>query len=287
MRKTLLLVAVALFTVSATAQGLPEADNVPGDSFHGLERSQESVTLALEFNTEKKAEKRLDFALERLAEAEVLAARGQNRRANRSVDRYIRSVERTQKMGSSPEVRGRLNSVVSRETSSHMKVLSDREMVPGDTLYRGLRKSENAAVQSEPDPVRRARKQARVAGHRINETRLLVERNRSDRAVEVLDEYRKEMEQLENIEDSVTRKKERLEIGKIINSSASRHVEVLQEVREKVPLEAREGIDTAIEASGKRARMHNNSMKRGGEERTSGNFTRTVDESVGVSPEQR
>lgn len=63
--------AQSVVTTMSTVE-LPEQALKPGDAFYGLDRAMERIQLAFTFQQEKKAELRLKFAQERLAELDQL-----------------------------------------------------------------------------------------------------------------------------------------------------------------------------------------------------------------------
>lgn len=69
--------------------GLADAGKVPGDLLYGLDRAQESLSLAFSFSDRAKAEKRLDFAEERLAESVHLIENNRSDEAERTVRDYV------------------------------------------------------------------------------------------------------------------------------------------------------------------------------------------------------
>lgn len=103
MKTEILFFATALMFFTATAhggshEGLPEPGATPGSMMFGLERAQESVSLALTFNKKKKAQKKLNFAQKRLSEAKKLAEDNESERAGKAMEMYqeqFRSAQET------------------------------------------------------------------------------------------------------------------------------------------------------------------------------------------------
>lgn len=97
MKRLLLLAAILSIVTAAGAQSgntdLPEAGAMPGDLLYGLEQAQESVSLALTFNEEARAEKKLRYADERLSESVQAAQTGRNRTASKALRRYTDLLE--------------------------------------------------------------------------------------------------------------------------------------------------------------------------------------------------
>jgi len=73
---------------------LPEPGTTPVSPLFGLEKAQESISLTLTFNSEKKAEKRLHMAQERLSEAKKLSDDNDSTNAEKAVQMHSKAMER-------------------------------------------------------------------------------------------------------------------------------------------------------------------------------------------------
>jgi hypothetical protein len=76
---------------------LPEPGTTPGSPFFGLEQAQESISLALTFNKEKKATKKLHIAQERLSEAKKLSDNNDSKNAEKAVQMHTEAMENAEK----------------------------------------------------------------------------------------------------------------------------------------------------------------------------------------------
>lgn len=103
MFKRFFILLVALFlsagAVSAREKdiGLPAAGTVPGDFFYFLETISEGIGSLFTFGDIAKAERAVTLAEERLAEAEVLADRGDAKRAEKMAEKYQEQMEKALK----------------------------------------------------------------------------------------------------------------------------------------------------------------------------------------------
>lgn len=102
--KRLIPLFAALFMISVVLghsgshSNLPEAGKTPGDLLYGLEKAQESISLALTFDKEARAEKKMKFARERLSESVHLVENGNKEAAAKTAKRYtemMKEVNRT------------------------------------------------------------------------------------------------------------------------------------------------------------------------------------------------
>ncbi len=125
---------------------LPEPGTTPGSPFFGLEKAQESVSIALTFNPEKKAHKRMHIAQERLSEAQKLSEDNESSNAEKAVQMHARAMERaSQAVQNLPENK-RVN--VSQELDStrnqSVSVLQDLKQRLPESAMNGI----NTAIEA-------------------------------------------------------------------------------------------------------------------------------------------
>lgn len=84
----------AVSAQTAYNEELPEPGTTPGSMMFGLERAQESISLALTFNKEKKVQKRIRMAQERLAEARKLSEANDSVNSAKAVEMHSKAMER-------------------------------------------------------------------------------------------------------------------------------------------------------------------------------------------------
>jgi hypothetical protein len=78
---------------AAETESLPEAGMAPDSPFYFMERWGEQISLAFTFNAEKKVQKALRYAEERLAEAEAMAEQNKVRAMERAANEYQNCLE--------------------------------------------------------------------------------------------------------------------------------------------------------------------------------------------------
>jgi hypothetical protein len=86
-----------------------DAGITPGNIFYGFDKAMDNIRVSFTFNKERKAERSLAIAEERLAEAEKLTERGQLERADRSRAQYEKFLSRAEKSIEEMETNGNLN----------------------------------------------------------------------------------------------------------------------------------------------------------------------------------
>ncbi len=254
--RTVLAAVVAIaFVQTAAAQAPPELmapGAAPGDLTYGLDRAGEALSMALTFSSEAKAKKKLRHAEERLAEARALADRNETARAEDLDRQYGDAVAQSRRYaGSVAEVATRqdIDAVISRATDIHMRVLERQGVNPGEPGYDAKRTAENVTVDTEHDPVEKARKQARAAGHRVNETERLTDAGQPDRAAEAAEDYDQEMQELSRLGQQVSDAAQRRQVEEVVARATQHHQDVLQRVMDRVPAQAQDAIARAMNAS--------------------------------------
>jgi len=134
---TLSVVLVFLFAwpVLAVDEGLPDPGITPDSPFYFIETIGERISLFFTFGTEAKAEKKLDHAEKRLAEAKAMADEGREDLAERSLDAYGKLVSEAAEMLAEAAKDGdkdeALAELIRRATGIHQMVLTEvYEKVP-------------------------------------------------------------------------------------------------------------------------------------------------------------
>lgn len=255
---TVLVIAVGLLVSAAAAAQhqaqtqLSDPGTTPDSILYGFDRAMESVSLALARSPEAKAEKKMEIAEERLSESRELARRNMSELANETAAEYDDNVEDARRFGeqiSEAAQRQDIEAVISRATSVHMTVLEEQDVDPAEPGYQAKRTAEETTVETENDSVEKARKQAKVAGHRVNESDRLVDKGRPDLASRTAEQYEDEMQELEQIGQDISDAAQRRAIDEVVARATQAHSEVLQRVMEKVPDQARSAISNAMDVS--------------------------------------
>ncbi|MCK5096021.1 MAG: hypothetical protein KAR24_01560 [Candidatus Pacebacteria bacterium] len=106
-KKILLFIISLLFPLQLFAASL--AGLVPTNFFYFLDIFAENISITFTFNEEKEVAKRLEYANERLAEAEVMVEKGRYDKIKKILERYSENTEKVKKYYLSSEIRGTLS----------------------------------------------------------------------------------------------------------------------------------------------------------------------------------
>lgn len=123
---------------------------------------------------------------------------------------------------------------------------------PGDAFYFMDRFSESLELTVAKAPVigsseLEAKVRANHAAERLSEAQKLAERNESDKVESLMAEYSKQINR--SVESA--KKANNTNLSKRLGNVSNNHVKVLQDVQQKVPEQAKKGIQKAIENSQK------------------------------------
>lgn len=140
-----------------------------------------------------------------------------------------------------------LVSFTAAQPSQKQNIMNPGQM-PGDLLYGLDRASEAVARAVASAPVigseeLKSKVLANQAEERLSEAKTLAEKNRSDRAEKLMDEYRNTLNKSIRSADRANN----TELSSSLENVTSKHVTVLQDVQRKVPEPAKAGIQRAID----------------------------------------
>ena len=126
----------------------------------------------------------------------------------------------------------------------------DPGLMPGNPFYKLEQTVENLEVSlagAIGGDDMKAKALANNAEERLAEANALAERNRSEEAAEMIESYSRAINKSQGLAD----RRKNTELSEKIRNISDRNQEVLEEVKNKVPEQARDGIQRAIENSRK------------------------------------
>jgi len=262
---SLILLIGALLIASGVSAQEEEAAADPGltpDSpVYFLDDFWKSVRLTFAFNAERKADLRLRFAEEKLAEAEKMAQENKEEHVERALQRYEEQVEdaQTRAETANEERRAAILEKVAEATSKHFAVLERvKDQVPErakEALERAREVSEKGNIEAlqalaEKHTERAAEVAARVIERRAELAEKLAERRDDTAAKEAerLEHFAKVAEEISSRADiDITDEATRARIKAKLEAGTNQADITLRRVLEQVPLEARPAIERALQ----------------------------------------
>ena len=151
MRKLVAVLSVVLIASMVAAQAesqsnLPEPGTTPASPFFGLEQAQESISMALTFDKEKKAQKRLKIAQERLAEAKKLSDNNDTENAEKAVGLHNQALEKANRSIQElpADRRSGVEEEMNRTLGESVRVLEDLKQKLPESAMEGI----NTAIRA-------------------------------------------------------------------------------------------------------------------------------------------
>lgn len=260
-----LLVGLFLFSSPVYAQEdqLPDPGITPDSPFYFLDNWGKSFGLFFAFGPEAKAEKALEYAGERLAEAQAMAAENRAQaleRATKGYEQFLsvaseKAVEATQQRGIDD-----VSELVAEATGKHLTILYElKDRLKERASDQAIEAIERARESSMTGQENALRALSRVKPEEAIEINLAAIENRLERVrnktkegdTEEIEEALAEVEELSNFGSEISDiaqglGKDITTVEERIARATSLQLEILAEVHENVPEQAQTAVENAI-----------------------------------------
>lgn len=249
----------------AFEKGLPAAGITPDSFFYRFKKFFEAVDMFFTFDDVAKAEKHVKYAELRLAEAKEMAEKGKPEFVDDLIEEYEDNLERGNEISKIAQQVGKnvtkVTELVAVSTTIHVDVLEDvLEKVPEqakpaiqraiNSSKRGNEEALNVLEKTQPE-------KAAEIHFRIAEKILAKAQEKSDEG-----EIEEVEDLIEEYEERINKSSKIAEIAKglgnnttnveqLIAEATSTHLEILSKVHEKVPEQAKQAIEKAMDVSTK------------------------------------
>lgn len=256
-----ILVISLLLSGTAYAQEdeLPDPGITPDSPFYFLDNWGKNIGLFFAFGSEAKARKALEYAEERLAEAQAMAIRNRIREVEQATNGYnefLAIVAERAEEARQQGVSDNLSEKVALATSKHLSVLDRvKETVP-EQAREAIARAKEASINGQQNALRALARErlerateinlAAIEG-RLNRARVQTEEGNTEEIEEALDDADKMFrfgEEISEIAQGLG--KDTTTVEQLVAQATSVHLEVLAEIHEKAPEQARVSIENAI-----------------------------------------
>jgi len=261
-----LIIASLLFSGSAYAQDeelqLPNPGITPDSPFYFVDILGKNIGLFFAFGPDAKAKKAIQYAEERLAETQAMAAKNKSREVERAAHGYDKFVTMAAEKAGEARQRGtsdNISEIVALATSRHLSVLDRVKDTVPKQAKEAIAKAKEASMNGMENALRAL---AKEKPERATEINLAAIEGRLNRAKAKADENN-----IVEVEDAINDTEKLFKFGEEISEIAqglgkgtttveqlvakatSIHLEVLAEVYEKVPEQAKSVIEEAMAKS--------------------------------------
>lgn len=250
-------------TAADASEELSEPGILPNSGLYGLKRAGERLGNLFYFRAEAKARRKLELAERRLAEANAMAEQDLDEYVDELSDEYEENLEEANeiaKLSKEEKLRERLAKMLSKATAKHLKFLEKAERKVekfSEKAKRVIERARGKAVKSNmmalrvwarENPEEAAKLTMGIAEDLAEEAEQVAETDEeAGDVVEEYEEYANFGKEISEIAEQVG--KDPMKVIELVRAARSRHLLVLQRVREKVPEQARVSIQKAIERS--------------------------------------
>ncbi|MBM3199424.1 hypothetical protein FJZ53_00705 [Candidatus Woesearchaeota archaeon] len=249
----------------AFERGLPATGITPDSFFYGFKKFFEGIDMFFTFDDVAKAEKHAKYAELRLAEAKEMAEKGKPEFVDDLVGEYEDNLEKANEIARIAQQVGKnvtkVTDLVAIATSIHLDVLENvLEKVPEQakaSIQRAITSSkrgneEALSALEKAQPEKAAEIHFRIAEKRLTKAQEKADEGEVEEVEDLIEEY----------EDRINKSNRIAEIAKglgnnttnveqLVTEATSTHLEVLSEVHEKVPEQAKQAIEKAMDVSSK------------------------------------
>lgn len=254
------LVLVTLLVSVVAQEELPNPGITPDSWLYGLDRAIEALQKAFALTPEARAKLALQLAEERLAEAKEMERKGYLGLATSTAEDYTKEIEEAKRYGEAIAEVARqrdVKEVISRATSIHVRILE--KVNPDEPLYLAKRKAEDIGIDVALTLDEKAKLQLSAAERRVEEARRMVEAGKPNLAREVAEDYEDQLSKAMSYGETIAELAKKREFETLVAEATFIHIDVLSEVMEKVPEQAKPAIGRAINTS---KRGHEKSLER-------------------------
>lgn len=136
--------------------------------------------------------------------------------------------------------------------------LPDIAVTPDHPLYDTKTAVEGEVEELAPNETEAVEAKLEHAGKRANESNLMAEENETELANQTANEYAEKMQEVNDLGKQVSDLAQQRKIDELVATATLHHAEVLSAVYERVPEQAKAGIERALNSS---VKGHNSAVK--------------------------
>jgi len=257
-----LIITSLLLSGTAYAQEeeeLPDPGITPDSPFYFLDNWGKQIGLLFAFGPEAKARKALEYAEERLAEAQAMAVKNRIRETERAADSYNGFLAMVRKRVEEARQQGvpeNISEKVALATSKHLSVLDRIKDTAPEQAKESIVRAKEASINGQQNALRVLARErlerateinlATIEG-RLNKARVKADEGNTEEVEEALGDADKMFrfgEEISEIAQGLG--KDTTTVEQLVAKATSAHLEVLAEIHEKAPEPARIAIENAI-----------------------------------------
>jgi hypothetical protein len=253
----LMLCSSGVIYAQESEANLPDPGTAPDSPFYFMDQWGKSISLAFTFNAQRKAEKALRYADERMAEIDAMMTQNKIKQAAKAANGYQKYLEITNKYMEQARLKGAdVSEKVALMAEKHLGYLSDSadnsiedaRMLLAQTRERAMTCQEAALKNmAQGDPEKAAQLNLQLMERQLNRIRIQAEEAKGEAVQARLEIYNR----LGNLGDNISQIAKGLEkettVDQLVGMATASHLEVLAEVQQRVQGEAQEAVEATIQ----------------------------------------
>jgi tetratricopeptide (TPR) repeat protein len=260
---TILFLSVSVGTVLAQETQLPGPGFAPDSPLYFLERIFEAIGTFFTFGDLKKAERYAFLASERVAEVEAVVEKGRPEAAQIALKRYEDQLNRALARAERAKTKGQniaqVAEKVAEATGKHLTVLEGVLEKVSEVAKEAITRAKEVSMTGQKNALRALAREnperaieinLKAIEGRLNRAKVKADEGETEEAEKAL----KEFENLNQFGQEISQiaqglGKDTTNAEQLVGKATSIHLEILAEVYEKVPEQAKAAIEKAMEAS--------------------------------------
>ncbi|MBU2577520.1 hypothetical protein KKA69_01675, partial [Patescibacteria group bacterium] len=249
--------------VFAQGAGFPSPGLTPDSPFYFLERIAEGISTFFTFGDLKKAERYAALASERVAEAEAVVEKGKPEFAEKTLERYERQLNQSIARAERAQAKGQsvknVMEIVAEGTGKHLTIIESILEKVSEKAKTAAIKAKEASMTGQKnalkalakeDPEKATEINLKAAEARLNRAKAKAEEGETEEVEEAIEEFENQHkfgEEISQIAQGLG--KDITTVEQLVGKATSIHLEILAEVYEKVPEQAKPAIEKAMGVS--------------------------------------
>ncbi len=280
---SLLILLFLLFSIGigilAQDSELPEPGLTPDSPFYFLETIAEEIVTFFNFGDLKKAARYAALAAERVAEAHAVVEKGKPEFVEKTLQRYEmqlnKSLARAERAQAQDKSVKNVMEIVAEGTGKHLTVIEGILEKVSEKARTAATKAKEVSMTGQKNALRALAKEdpetateinLKAAEARLKKAETKTEEGEIEEAEEAITEFENQHkfgEEISQIAQGFG--KDITTVEQLVGRATSIHLEILAEVYEKVPEQAKAAIEKAMEVSAKGHQRAVESLKTKGE----------------------
>ena len=264
---SLVITSVFLFSlgmgVLAQETELPDSGLTPDNPFYFLETISEGIGTFFTFGDLKKAERYATLAAERVAEAQAVVEKGKPEFAEKTLARYENqlnnSIARAEKAQAKGQSIKNVMEIVAEGTGKHLTTIESILEKVSEKAKTAATKAKEVSMNgqknalralAEEDPESATEINLKAAEARLNRAKAKAEEGDTEEVEEAIEEFENQHkfgEEISQIAQGLG--KDITTVEQLVGRATAIHLEILAEVYERVPEQAKPAIEKAMETS--------------------------------------